>query len=135
MRGVTLVAMLLAAPALAHGASGSITCSTSFQGYRVCQSPDGYRSTEWGRDGMQFGQDSYGDLLLQFRGNLGDVSRRHSDVQPQAIDFLDENWSAGEDKDFEPARRGAGAFLLRGDPPRFQLRNLRRINEERPPPS
>ena len=33
----------------------TLTCSTSFQGYRVCQDSQGYRSTEWDRDGMRFG--------------------------------------------------------------------------------
>ena len=31
------------------------------RGYRVCQDSQGYRSTEWDRDGMRFGQDSDGD--------------------------------------------------------------------------
>ena len=31
------------------------------QGYLVCQGADGYRSTEWSRDRMRFGQDSDGD--------------------------------------------------------------------------
>ena len=39
----------------------TLTCSTSFQGYRVCQGQGGYRSTEWNRDGMQFGNDNRGD--------------------------------------------------------------------------
>jgi hypothetical protein len=38
-----------------------ITCSTSFQGYRVCTDPDGRTSTEWSRDGMRFGQDGDGN--------------------------------------------------------------------------
>jgi hypothetical protein len=36
-----------------------IYCST-WQGIRTCSSPDGYRSTEWDRDGMTIGQDSDG---------------------------------------------------------------------------
>jgi hypothetical protein len=43
-------------PALAD----SIYCSTSFQGYRVCQDSQGYHSTEWDRGGMTIGQDSDG---------------------------------------------------------------------------
>jgi hypothetical protein len=39
----------------------TLTCSTSFQGYRICQGPDGYRSTEWERGGMRFGEDNRGD--------------------------------------------------------------------------
>ena len=37
--------------------AGSITRSTSFEGYRVCSGPSGYVSTEWDRDGMRFGRD------------------------------------------------------------------------------
>ena len=46
----------------AYGAAlaGPVACSTSFQGYRVCQGPDGARSTEWDRDRMTIGQDSDG---------------------------------------------------------------------------
>jgi len=46
------IALMAAAPATAQ----TLTCATSFQGYRVRQGPDGYRSTEWGRDGMRFGR-------------------------------------------------------------------------------
>jgi hypothetical protein len=59
MRSPLLCLILLASVASAD--AQTLTCSTSFQGYRVCQGPDGYRSTEWGRDGMRFGQDSDGD--------------------------------------------------------------------------
>jgi hypothetical protein len=54
---VAIIIALIAAPASAQ----TVTCGTSFQGYHLCQGPDGYRSTEWSRDGMPFGQDSDGD--------------------------------------------------------------------------
>ena len=58
------VASLVIAAALIQSTaavdSQTLTCSTSFQGYRVCQDAQGYRSTEWDRDGMRFGQDSDG---------------------------------------------------------------------------
>lgn len=38
----------------------TLRCTTSFQGYRVCDNGHDYRSAEWGRDGMRFGQDSDG---------------------------------------------------------------------------
>ena len=38
----------------------TLTCST-WQGITTCQGPGGYRSTEWDRDGMRFGQDNQGD--------------------------------------------------------------------------
>ena len=38
-----------------------IYCSTSFQGYRICTSPDGRSSTEWEWQGMTVGQDSDGN--------------------------------------------------------------------------
>jgi hypothetical protein len=42
--GITIV--LAAAPASAQ----TVTCATNLQGYRVCQAPDDYRSTERSRD-------------------------------------------------------------------------------------
>jgi hypothetical protein len=54
-----VVAVLVHSTAAVGG--DPLYCSTSFQGYRVCQGQDGYRSTEWGRDGMRFGQDNQGD--------------------------------------------------------------------------
>jgi hypothetical protein len=32
-----------------------------FSGYRICSGRGGYRSTEWERDGMRFGEDSDGN--------------------------------------------------------------------------
>jgi hypothetical protein len=41
-------------------ADESLTCSASFQGYRVCSGPGGYRSTETPWQGMTIGQDNRG---------------------------------------------------------------------------
>ena len=41
-------------------AAEPVTCSTSFQGYRVCQGPGSPTSTEWRWQGMTIGQDSDG---------------------------------------------------------------------------
>jgi hypothetical protein len=57
VRIVIIIALMAAASASAQ----TLTCTTSFQGYRVCQGPGGYRSTEWDRGGMRFGEDSDGD--------------------------------------------------------------------------
>jgi hypothetical protein len=51
-----ILVMIAASPALA----GTLTCSTSFQGYRVCSGPGGYRSTETPWQGMTIGQDNRG---------------------------------------------------------------------------
>jgi hypothetical protein len=51
------VFIAVSSPALAD----SVTCSTSFQGYRVCSGPGGYRSTETQWRGMTIGQDNQGD--------------------------------------------------------------------------
>jgi hypothetical protein len=48
---------LVASPALAQ----TVYCTTSSQGYRVCDDGHGHHSTEWERDGMQFGEDSNGN--------------------------------------------------------------------------
>ena len=60
---VTAAALIGVSPALA----APLYCSTSFQGYRVCQDSQGYRSTEWDRDGMRFGQDNQGNLWTTSR--------------------------------------------------------------------
>lgn len=54
---LAIVTLASVSPALAD----PLYCSTSFQGYRVCQDSQGYRSTEWDRDGMTIGQDNQGD--------------------------------------------------------------------------
>ena len=42
------------------GVAETLFCSTSFQGYRVCDDGHGYRSTEWQWNGMTLGSDSDG---------------------------------------------------------------------------
>jgi hypothetical protein len=54
---LAIIIALMAAPASAQ----TLTCSTSFQGYRVCQGPDGYRSTESTWNGIITGSDNRGD--------------------------------------------------------------------------
>jgi hypothetical protein len=55
------VAIVVAATAITPAlADESLTCSTSFQGYRVCSGPGGYRSTETQWQGMTIGQDNQG---------------------------------------------------------------------------
>jgi hypothetical protein len=41
-----------------------LACSTSFQGYRVCSGPGGYRSTETPWRGTTIGQDNRGDRWM-----------------------------------------------------------------------
>lgn len=59
MRAIIILTTALIQSAAALGEP--LYCSTSFQGYRVCQDLHGYRSTEWDRDGMTIGQDSDGN--------------------------------------------------------------------------
>jgi hypothetical protein len=61
MRLVARLIIIAALIGVSLAPASPLYCSTSFQGYRVCQRPDGYRSTEWDRDGMRFGQDNQGD--------------------------------------------------------------------------
>jgi hypothetical protein len=56
---IVIIASMLAALAHSPTFAETLYCST-WQGIRTCSSPDGYRSTEWSRDGMRFGQDSDG---------------------------------------------------------------------------
>ena len=57
MRLAIILALMAAPPVTAQ----TLTCATSSQGYRICQGPHGYRSTEWDRGGMVFGEDNRGD--------------------------------------------------------------------------
>jgi hypothetical protein len=66
--GVVIAAIT---PALADE---PLACSTSFQGYRVCSGPGGYRSTEWDRDGMTIGQDSDGSRWTTSRWMGTDIT-------------------------------------------------------------
>jgi hypothetical protein len=40
------LSLILAFIWVSAASAETLTCSTSFQGYRVCQGPGGYRSTE-----------------------------------------------------------------------------------------
>jgi hypothetical protein len=55
--------LIILAIALVHGATPVNAAETlTWQGVRTCSSPNGYRSTtEWSRDGMQFGEDNKGN--------------------------------------------------------------------------
>jgi hypothetical protein len=65
MKKLVTTALVAAVPAHAQ----TVTCSTSFQGYQTCQSPQGYRATTWERDGMAFGEDSEGNQWSASRWN------------------------------------------------------------------
>jgi hypothetical protein len=52
----------------------TIHCSTSFQGYRTCQGPDGYRSFEWENDGRLYGNDTQGNNWMTTPGPRGDTT-------------------------------------------------------------
>ena len=54
---IAVVFVSVSGPALAE----TLFCSTSFQGYRVCDDGHGYRSTEWQWQSMTLGQDSDGN--------------------------------------------------------------------------
>ena len=60
-------------------------CSTSFQGYRICQDSQGYRSTEWDRDGTRYGQDSDG---RRWTTSGGKGSRRRRSTSRQGADVF-----------------------------------------------
>ena len=57
---MTRITIILAVIAAAPVSAQTLTCATSSQGYRICQGPNGYRSTEWDRGGMAFGEDNRG---------------------------------------------------------------------------
>ena len=61
MRAALVVIISAALASITPALAETLTCATSFQGYRICPGPGGYRSTEWERDGMRFGEDSDGN--------------------------------------------------------------------------
>jgi hypothetical protein len=67
---IMIVTLASSSPALAQ----TVTCSTSFQGYRVCSSPDGYKSTEWQWQGFTIGDDNRGDKWTSSRWQGFDIT-------------------------------------------------------------
>ena len=67
---IAILVIVAANPAFAE----SLTCSTSFQGYRVCSGPGGYTSTETPWQGMTIGQDSEGNRWTTSRWRDGDIT-------------------------------------------------------------
>lgn len=72
MRALIIASALVGVsdPALAE----TLFCSTSFQGYRVCDDGHGYRSTEWQWKGMTIGQDSDGNRWTTSRWRDGEIT-------------------------------------------------------------
>ena len=67
----TVGLVLAASPALADE---PLICTTSFQGYRVCTGPGGYRSTEWQWQGRTVRADSEGRHWTTSPWRDGDVT-------------------------------------------------------------
>jgi hypothetical protein len=97
---VTMRALILAAafvsvsPALAE----TLYCSTSFQGYRVCDDGHGYRSFEWQWQGMTIGQDSDARTGRQADGGMVTSPRsraRRSSGRVSATSGYRRLWSTG----------------------------------------
>jgi hypothetical protein len=65
-----VVVIAIVTPALAD----PVYCSTSFQGYRVCSGPGGYRSTETQWQGMTIGQDNRGGRWSASRWRDTDIT-------------------------------------------------------------
>ena len=70
-----LVAALVLVAVQGSGALDAemLYCSTSFQGYTVCSSPGGYRSTEWKWRDRVIGQDSDGNRWTTSKWRDGDT--------------------------------------------------------------
>jgi hypothetical protein len=70
MRALIIASALVSvSPALPE----TLFCSTSFQGYRICSSPGGYRSTEWRWQDRAIGQDSDGHRWSTSRWRDGEI--------------------------------------------------------------
>jgi hypothetical protein len=59
----------------------TVTCSTSFQGYSICQGPNGYRSFEWENGGSLYGDDNRGNKWMTIPGQWGDTTINRRDRQ------------------------------------------------------
>ena len=59
LRALIVIGTALACASPAH--AQTVTCSTSYQGYRVCDDGHGYMSTKSRWQGMTLGQDSGGN--------------------------------------------------------------------------
>jgi hypothetical protein len=70
--GLALVATIIAITP-AH-ADPPLICTISFQGYRVCSGPGGYRSTEWEWHGRVIGADSDGRHWTTNRWRDGEIT-------------------------------------------------------------
>jgi hypothetical protein len=70
IRVVAFAAALAAGPAVAD----TIYCSTSFQGYTVCNGPDGYRSMEWRWQDRVIGDDNRGNQWSTSRWRDGEIT-------------------------------------------------------------
>jgi hypothetical protein len=55
------VFLILALAWVSVASAETLACLTTFQGYRVCQGPDGYRSIEIEWMGFTTGRDNRGD--------------------------------------------------------------------------
>jgi hypothetical protein len=66
MKRLLIIGVAVLGAISAH--AGTISCSTSFQGYRVCQGPGGYRSFEWENGGRQYGDDNQGNKWMTIPG-------------------------------------------------------------------
>jgi hypothetical protein len=58
---VCAIVIIIALTAVAPASAQTLTCSTTFQGYRACQGPHGYRSFETQSQGMTIGDDNRGN--------------------------------------------------------------------------
>ncbi len=76
-----LVSVAALAPSIASVNAGPLYCTTSFQGYRVCDNGHDYRSTELSRDGMRFGQNSEGNRRATSRWQDPD-NHSHAAARP-----------------------------------------------------
>ena len=71
LAGLWLLGSILPPPP-AH--AETLRCTTSFQGYKVCQGPDGYRSFEFENGGRLYGDDNRGNKWTTFNGVGGEIT-------------------------------------------------------------
>jgi hypothetical protein len=95
-RFVIIIALMAAAPASAQ----TVTCDAMFQGYRVCQGPDGYRSTETQWQGITTGRDN--------RGNEWTTSHWNG-LETTTVRRRPERWRHGPHRDQRRGVRGDSA--------------------------
>ena len=71
---IRALALAVALSLAAYAEAETLTCAMSFQGYRICQGADGYRSTEWKWQDRTIGDDNRGNRWTTSHWRDGEIT-------------------------------------------------------------